>query len=293
MANTSMSTADQFIQEVWSKTTNDATQANLILNPLMDHRFEAESAGTPTDKIHVNGFDNFGATSQITTSGVGATSALSYSTSSYIAQVDIDINRHFYLAFALDHDADLFSNVPQMASLREKASYAVSLEEDTFIAGFADGLGSAQQVGTLAVSIEDDDIILGQRVLNDANIPQSDRHFVFSSIQDADFKKVERYVNQDYSAAIGSIPTAHGPGLVNSGLHGVNWYMTTNLDGSNAAGHDNVLFHRNWVAVVGKDKMRTEGPFYDIDADTNKLVVHNFYGVAQMGSDWAVWMKGL
>ena len=59
MALTTITTVATTIPEVWSKITNDTREKNLILAPLLDRRFESENAGNPTDKIHVQGVDDF------------------------------------------------------------------------------------------------------------------------------------------------------------------------------------------------------------------------------------------
>lgn len=288
MALTTVTTVATFIQELWSKITNDTREKNLILAPLLDRRFESEAVGSPTDLIHVQGFDDFATTATSFTAG---DDPITFKAAQYLAQVDIAIGRHFYTAFALQHDAGVFSNVEQMGKLSGKAAYQVSLELDTYIAGFADdGTSGSGAVGTLGVTIEDDDIIEGVRVLNAANVPFEERHFVFSTDQDAEFKKVERYINADYARAVGNINVTHTRGLV-AELHGASWYTTTNIEGSTAAGHDNALFHREWVAIVQVENLRTETGF-DLESDSDEFVVHNYYGVKEMRPDHLVWMKG-
>ena len=286
MVLTTLTTVDAFVQEVWSKITNDKLEKNLILAPLMDRRFEAESAGTPTDLIHVNGFDDFASTA---TSFVIGDDPITFKAAQYIAQVNIAINKHFYTAFAVQHDANLFSNVPQMAKLSAKAAYQVALELDTRIGGVVDA-GGAGAVGTLGQTLEDDDIIESTRVLNAANVPFDDRHFAFSTDQDADFKKVERYINADYARAVGNIDVAHQRGLVAS-LHGLSWYTTTNIEGSTAAGHDNFVWHREWLAVVQVENLRQEMAF-DLESDSDEFVVHSYSGIKEMRPDHLVWAKG-
>ena len=147
MALTTLTTVDPFVQEVWSKITNDKLEKNLILAPLMDRRFEAESAGTPTDLIRVNGFDDFASTATSFTIG---DDPITFKAGQYIGQVNIAINKHFYTAFALQHDANLFSNVEQMGKLSAKAGYQVALELDTRIGGVVDAGGREPPASALA-----------------------------------------------------------------------------------------------------------------------------------------------
>jgi hypothetical protein len=289
MALTTLTTVDTTVQEVWSKITNDTREKNLILAPLLDRRFESEFAGTPTDTIHVQGIDDFAGTSDAFSAG---DDPITFKAGAFLSQVNIAINRHYYTAFAVQHDANLFANIPLAMKFSNKAAYQVSLELDTYIAGFFDaGTAGSGAVGALGTALEDDDIIEATRVLNAANVPFEDRHFYFSTDQDAEFKKVERYVNADYASAVGSIHVAHTRGLV-ANLHGMSWYTSTNVEGSTAAGHDNGIFHREWTAIVQAENLRVEGPSYDLESDSDEYAVHNYYGVKEMRPDHLVWAKG-
>lgn len=288
MTLTTLTTVNAFVQEIWSKITNDKREKNLILAPLMDRRFESESSGTPTDLIHVNGFDNFASTA---TSFSPGDDPITFKQAQYIGQVNIAITRHYYTAFALQHDAKTFSNVEQMGKLSSKAAYQVSLELDTYLADLVDvGSGNSGAVGTLGVTIEDDDIIEANRVLSALDVPKEDRFFVYSTDQDAEFQKVERYINNDYAKAVGSMSTGINRGPV-AVIHDLQWHTSTNIEGSTAAGHDNAIFHREWVALVQVENLRTEMGF-DLESDSDEFVVHNYYGAKEMRPDHLVWMKG-
>tara|TARA_R110000823_G_scaffold189968_7_gene321774 strand:- start:4580 stop:5452 length:873 start_codon:yes stop_codon:yes gene_type:complete len=289
MALTTITTVATTIPEVWSKITNDTREKNLILAPLLDRRFESENAGNPTDKIHVQGVDDFAGNADAFSAG---DDPITFTAGAFLAQVDIAISRHYYTAFAVQHDVSLLANIPLAMKFSNKAAYRVSLELDTYIAGFFDAnTTSANKVGALGTALEDDDIIESTRILNAANVPFEDRHFYFSTDQDAEFKKVERYVNNDYSQAVGSLNVTHTRGLV-ANLHGMSWYTSTNVEGSTAAGHDNGFFHREWAAIVQAENLRIEGPSYDLESDSDEYAVHNYYGVKEMRPDHVVWGKG-
>lgn len=286
MAHTTKTTVDTTVPEVWSKVLRNTTEKNLVWGNLFDHSFEDEFSGTPTDTIHVQGVDNFSAADAYT----AGDDPLTFTAASFKTQLNISINRHYYKAFQLDKDAELFTNVPLMKELSAKIGYAVGLEYDTFLAGFPDDFGNT--VGTLAVALTDDDIIRGDQYLNDAFAPKESRYFVFSAAEDANFKKIEKYVNADYAKAVGSIDTGHGRGYV-ARIHGLDWYYSDNVEGSNAAGHDSAIFQKEAVATVVKDPMRTEGPFFELESDSTQYVVHNVYGVLEIRDDHGVWMKSL
>lgn len=289
MALTTETTVDNFVQEVWSKITRDKRQKNLILGNLVSHDFEREFAGTPTDTIRVNGVDNFGTASAFS----AGDDPITFEAGQFLTQQAIDINRHYYKAFAMQHDANLLSNIPLQEKLTSKAAYAVSLELDTFIAGLFDTATPA--VGTLGTSLNDDDIIEITKTLDAADVPQDGRVFVFSVEQDAEFKKEDKYINADYARAVGQFSTGGRPtnGLV-ADLYNMGWYVSNNLE-SSGSGHDNAAFTPDAIDLVVIDNMRFEGPANDLESDSVEVAVHQYYGCelnAAQRSDHIVWAKG-
>jgi len=291
MALTTETTLDNLIPEVWSTILNSVRDKNLVWNPLFDHRFESEFSGQPLDTIHVNGIDNFAAIS-------GTTIAEAYSAGldpvltragALTTQVDISVTRHYYKSFALTHDADLLSNVSTMTEFSGRAGYAVALEHDSYLAGFVDDW--AQTVGTLNDDLDEDDVIRAVQYLNDANVPYENRYAVISNAEDANVKKWERFVNVDYAKTVGSFPVDRGRGFIGS-AHGLDWHVSNNVEGSNSAGHDNAIFGQQAVAVVVKEKMRVEGPTFDLESDSMEYAVHSYYGAREMRDTDGVWVKG-
>jgi len=284
--HTTKTTVDTTVQEVWSTNTRDTYEKNLIFGSTFDHTFEAEFGGTPTDLIHVQGIDNFTNAADAYTAG---DDPLVQDAGVFLAQKDISINRHYYKSFLIDRDAELFTNIAMLSKLSDKAAYSVALEEDTFLAGFPDNF--TQTVGALAAPLTDEDIVRAGQYLNDADAPMDDRFIVISAAQLAEFQKTERYINADYAKALGQLSGEKEKGFVAS-MRGFDWYMTTNVEGSNAAGHDNSAHQRQAVAVVVKDSMRMEGPFFELESDATHVAVHNVYGALEIRDTSGVWLKG-
>lgn len=286
MALTTKTTVDATIPEMWSKILNSAREKNLVFVPLLDHRFESENGSGGYDTIHVDGIDNFGAANSYS----AGTDPLTFDAGALITQVDISVNRHYYKAFAITHDAELLSNHSLLANFSEKAAYEIAREMDAFFAGFVDDF--TQTVGALNVALDDSDIIRAVQYLNDANAPFNDRFLVVSAAEDANLKQIERYTNSDYARAVGNLPTDRENGFIGR-VHGLDIYMSTNVEGSNSTGHDNAVFQREAVAVVAFESMRVEGPSKDLESDSTEYVVHSFYGGKEMRDDHGVWAKGL
>jgi hypothetical protein len=67
---------------------------------------------------------------------------------------------------------------------------------------------------------------------------------------------------------------------------------STNVEGSNAAGHDNGLVHRSYAVhhrVGNRPRIRT---FDDIDSLSDRMAASMIWGNSQLRTDAAVWVKG-
>ena len=68
-------------------------------------------------------------------------------------------------------------------------------------------------------------------------------------------------------------------------------YKATNVEGTNAAGHDNVMFHTEAFALVMQLKPRFVSQ-YDIDYLCDKVAAQHLYGTQEMRDNHAVFCRG-
>ena len=277
---------DTFIPEIWSQQTRDTTEANLVMWNLIDRSFESELKGGPGDVIHIQGVDDFNAADTGTVATDKGT--LTVTEGQYLSQINLTIDTHAYKAFKVDYDFELQNNANQFMKLTGKAGYSVATKLDDDAAGLIDNF--SQTVGTLAVGLTDQDILDGLLYLNDANAPESDRFFLVSAKQQLGFFSIDKYINSLYSQSVGSLGTNKFKGFFGS-RYGLDWYMSTNVEGTNAAGHDNGIFHREAIAGVIQDDMRSVTQ-YMIEEDSTMFVVHVLYGLIEVRDNFGIWMKG-
>lgn len=293
---------DLHIPEFWSRKTVDETEHNLEFAQRFDRQFEKEAGARPYDQVNVATVSNFSVTSNIT---LGVAGTLSADTPANDPELDfnIAINTHAYKFFDMETEAQIMTDGNLLEKYAAKAAYAVAWKIDTDMAAFVDDWGSGTNgvIGTLGVALTDDDVIDALRQMNDAKVPQDGISFIMSSLQQAAFRKQEFFRNNDYAAAIGQIQKQTKG--VFARIHNMDWVMSTNVEGSNSAGHDNAIFHREAVALCIIDNMRRKR-FYEIDTDSDKFAVHAIYGALEvrggaytgtagdMGG-WGIWAKGL
>ena len=273
-------TADVFIPELWSMEAIVARENQLVFANLVDRKFEKGlSFG---DKIHVPSVGNLASrTKSINT-------AITYETITE-TNTDIDIATHEYAAIALENITRVQNNRDQLKLYAGKLGYALALAVDDVLAGLVDNF--SQTVGTLAVELTDDELLRARQYLDDADAPQDSRVMVVSPAQETGLLKLDRFVHNDYDSV-------HGPGRETglekayvSSFMGMPIYRSVNVEGTNAAGHDNGMFQKEAVALVMQISPKTYHQF-DIDYIVDKVAIEQLYGTQEMRDDHGVFMKG-
>ena len=273
-------TADVFIPEIWSPLAIVAREQQLVFAKLVDRRFEdGISAG---DTIHVPGVSDMAARTKSTNT------AITYETVTE-SNTDITIGTHKYAAIAVESITKVQNNRDQLALYAGKLGYALGLDVDDTLAGLPDNF--SQTVGTLAAENTYHDYLRAIQYLDDANAPAESRYFVISPAAEVGLMKADIYTNNDYSMLHGEgRNTALEFAYVSSFLN-IPVYKTTNVEGTNAAGHDNTLFQKETIALVMQMAPQMHSMF-DIDYFADKVAIEQLYGTQEMRDDHGVWIKG-
>ena len=296
ITDTASTGADGLIPEVWSAQTRDSLLANLLMANLVDRSFEEEFRGRPLDTIHIDGV---GGTTDDTRSGfdvannisLGAGGTLTSEVITFLTQVNITVDTHAYKYWDLEFELDLKTQFPLMERGADRTSYVVAQSVDDTLAGLVDDF--SQAIGTLAAALTDTNVLRAIQYLNDANAQETDRFMLVSAAQQLEFMKVDKYINRLYGEALGGFDPKTGKfrGYFGS-VYGVDWYQSTNAEGTNAAGHDNGMWQREAVALVMLDSNRVATD-YEISTDSFRHAVHSLFGAAEIRDTSAVFMRGL
>lgn len=285
-------TADVFIPEIWSSLAVIERESALVFGQLFDRRFEADlSVG---DTVHVPSLSNLGAARTKT-----ANTAITYVTVTEtnvqagddgFDGVTITVTTHDYNAIAVESIAKLQTDRDLLSAYAGKMGFSLGLAFDDVLAGFPDNFSNA--VGTLAVEVVLEDWLRAVQYLDDADAPQGDRSIVVSPAEGINMILKDKFVHNDYSRLQGSIEAT--PGLdrnyVTSFL-GLPIYKSTNVEGTNAAGHDNALFHKECVAAI-MQMSPTPHSMYDIDFFADKVVLEQVHGSSEVRDDHGVFVSG-
>ncbi|KKM80013.1 hypothetical protein LCGC14_1344160 [marine sediment metagenome] len=276
-------TADVFIPELWSPLALIAREQNLVFAHKVDRRFEGGL--TWGDLIHVPSVGNLSARAKAKSSNA----AILYETITE-TNTDITIATWEYTAIAVESIVKIQNNRDQLAMYAGKMGYGLALSIDNVLAGLVDDF--TQTVGTLAVENTDTEYIRSRQFLRDADAPNDSIFWCISPAAMSGLLKLDKFVRDDYSGV-------HGPGRKETGLqqayvtsiYGDPVYVSTNVEGSNAAGHDNTIMQREALALVVQ-MQPTPWFFKDIDFFVDKVALEQLSGTREMRDDHGVFIKG-
>lgn len=273
-------TADVFIPELWSNEAIVARESRLVFAPLVNRNFEQEMKFG--DIIHVPSVTDLTARTKT------ANAAITYETQTE-TNTDITVSTHQYAAMAVEDITKVQANRDLFSLYAGKMGYALDIAVDDVLAGLPDNL--SQTVGTLATDLTYEQLLRARQYLDDANVPDEDRVMVVSPAQESGMMKLEHFINRDYKESQTVSMGEKGNKAWFGNWLGMPVYKSVNVEGTNAAGHDNVMFQREAFALVMQIKPKFES-MRDIDYLVDKVASQQLFGTATMRADHACWMAG-
>ena len=275
-------TADVFIPEIWSSLAIVAREAQLVFAKLVDRKFE--DGLTKGDKLNIPNISDLAARAK------SINAAITYETVTE-TNTTITVDQHYYAAIAVESITKVQSDRDMLAAYAGKLGYALGLNVDDALASQVEADWSGQTVGTLAAENTYHDYLRAIQYLDDANAPADNRYFVISPASEVGLLKMDTYINNDYTNIHGTGRESALDKAYISSFLGVPVYKSTNVDGTNSAGHDNTLFQKEAQALIMQmtPSMHT---MYDIDYFADKVAIEQLYGEQVMRSDHGVWIKG-
>ena len=198
--------------------------------------------------------------------------------------VTLTFNQYYYSAFELEEFESTLSIIDQEMLYKRRAAYVVNLAVDDALAALLDDF--SQAVGTLAVDLTDDDVRRAVQYLDDANAPKDGRFFAMSPATKNSMLSIDRYASSDFNRGGGAniISAEFG------NIYGLRTWDSTNIEGTNAAGHDNAIYQRDAIALGMRMQPRTRR-FDDINNLSTQVAISVIYGVIETRDDHGVWVK--
>jgi len=269
-----ITTADAFLEEVWATKATISREAELaFIKYGCDRQFEGELQKGQI--LRIQNISDLAARAKV------ANTAISYETVTETEKT-ITIDQFYYAAYAMEDVIKPMVQVSKLDAYTGKIGYALGLGEDDYVSAFVDD-GDMNTVGTLATPLTYSNLLRGDQYLNDANAPQQDRLIISSPAEKANFLGMDEFIATEYAKVQGST-------LVGSWMN-YPIYVSTNVEGTNAAGHDNFMGHKECIAQVTQIKPIVKA-FWDIDYFCVKMAALTTYAGVVRRPDHGVWLKG-
>jgi len=273
MANITVTTAAVFIPEKWTTDIIRETEANLVLANRVK-RFDSlvnqnMKAG---DTIHIPQLSNLVANDKVADTDVTFQAPTE-------GEVVLSISEHKEASFQLEDIAAIQSNSDLNSEYTSKAGYAVAEAIDTDLAALAPTFATNQ--GTYNTAITTDVILDSILDLDNANVPQDNRSFVYTPKVKRDIIDITEYISNDF---VDGRPVQNG--LIGT-LYGVQTFMSTNILVTGGTDTSNMLFHRDAIALAVQRMPRTETQRM-ARAIATDVVTDTIYGFVLQRPDFGV-----
>lgn len=273
-------TAAIFIPTVWAGESLRALQAKLGLADRVTRKYEKNLTHGSTIVVPL--------VSNMATQSKTANATVAFEVFTETS-VNIAIDQWEYVAFRID---DLV-NVQSAYDLRSEYSftggYAMKRKVDVDIASIFDGF-TGNAVGTLASPLQDSDRLQALQNLLDDNVDCDDADNLTWALSPKEFAtnwlQDERISNQFYGGGNSVLKDARLGQVYNAVV-----FQSTTLEGTNAAGHDNALFHREAIALVMQKTPHWDA-WRNVAFIADEVVCDMVYGFKEMRDEAGCWAKG-
>ncbi len=262
-----------FVPELWSKNVLDAIHSRLVIVPLVDHTWEPEL--TKGDTMNVGVLNTVTAT-EVTIGTEGVISDIATGTKKQIV-----INQYFEAPVVIDDMTNLQSQVSLRGKAERESAYAIAKKMDSTLADLFDNLDNA--VGTDGSAITDDVLIRAVETLDEEDVPDDQRVWIFDPSAKADLLKIAKFVSVDFVRST-VVPTGKF-----GDIYGAPIFITNNLT-VNSTGNDGAYLHKDALAIIAQETMKADfvpQPLkHQITINTTAL-----WGVKEMRGTFGVHVK--
>lgn len=264
-----------FIPEVWANEIQMHTKNKLVMAPRVK-RLDSQVKGKG-DVIHIPKVAEVTTTAKTRSTDVVPTAATE-------SEFTLTVDKHFYAA----HDIEDFAKIQSAYDLRsiytEADGYAIAKKIDNTLTSLATGF--SQTVGVGETALTDAVLLSGIQLLDEADAPESDRHFVVLPSVKKDILALDKFVlYQNVNKE-----------RVNTGqigeVYGVEVAISNNVTTTTGSPDEknNLLFHKEALACAIQQQPRVQAE-YELRGLSTLLVVDAIWGVAEYRDSFGVLVK--
>ncbi len=271
-----------FIPEVWSAEVLRATEAALVMAPMVK-RYDA-LVSNRGDTIHIPNLSNLSANDKSANAQVTLQTITETETT-------INIDKHKETSFLVEDLERTQSQYDLMGEYTEKSGYAIAKQVDDDLLALYSSLTSTD-VGTYGTDMSDAIILSAIESLDLVEAPLENRAFVIYPTQKTAIAKLDKFVKADYLGEYDRpTPVKVGPNsrYLWGDIYGVPVYYTTQVNQTAASPTQthNLLFHKEAFALAMQQAPRTQSD-YILEFLGNLIVVDVIYGVKVLRATFGV-----
>ncbi len=233
-----------FVKEEWSKNVLDAIHSRLVVVPVVDHTWEREL--TRGDTMNVGILNTVSAT-EVTIGTEGTIKDIATG-----SKLQIVINQYYEAPVVLGDMTKLQSHINLIKKGQRESGYAISKQLDTSLCDLFSLLSGGTGYGTDGSAITDNVLIDAVEELDEADVPEDDRVWIFDPSAKADIMKIDKFVRWDYGYG-DVIPT----GAFRKDVYGSPILITNNLT-VNSTGNYGVYMHRDALAIIAQENNKVD-----------------------------------
>lgn len=262
-------TGANFIPEIWSKEFQIATEAKLVAAKCSkEFMGEIRQKG---DILHVPKVSN------LTPTALTQGTAVTFSSPTEDV-VDLTVNQNFHTAFLIQRRLSAQAIKDISEAYKKKAIYSLVKKLDTDLLALYTNLTNS--VGTAGVPPGDNEILDAIRYLDDADVPDEDRHFIMAPSLKATLLKLDKFTSMDYRS---SAPVQTGKF---GDIYGVNCYVSTNVPTSGGNPINQMLHREAYCFAKQRDVEYMSEPVAEYIGDMHVFDI--LYGVVTYRADHGV-----
>ncbi len=235
---------NRFVPEIFSKNVLVAVKNNLVVVPVVNHSYEAEVV--KGDTLYITATNTVTATE--VTIGTEGTVKNPFNTSA----VTLTIDQYFEAPVTVDYMSRRQSQVDLVANAELESAYAIKKKIDSTLCALFSALSGATGYGTDGSAITDPVLIAAVEELDEADVPEENRSWIFDPSCKADIMGIDKFVRSDYFAS-DVIPT----GGFRKDVYGAPILITNNLT-ANSTGNYGAYLHKDALAVAISENMEVD-----------------------------------
>ncbi len=233
-----------FVKEEWSKNVLDAIHSRLVAIPVIDHTWERELVYGDTMNV---GILNTVVATPVTIGTEGVIKDIATGTA-----VQIIIDKYEEAPVVLGDMTGRQSHINLIAKGQRESGYAIAKSMDSTVCALFSALSNGTGYGTDGSAITDDVLIAAVEELDEADVPDDMRAWIFDPSAKADMMKIDKFVRMDYGYG-DQIPT----GGFRKDVYGAPILITNNLT-VNSTGNYGVYIHRDAIAIIAQENSQVD-----------------------------------